>query len=96
MASEAAPIPLIVYNPPHAKRRLTPAEWGIVASAVPGVVGMKVPGGDDAWYQAMQAVMTDLSVFVPGHLLASGLARGGPWGLLQRRLPQSPRGPALV
>jgi len=76
MASEAAPIPLIVYNPPHAKRRLTPAEWGIVASAVPGLVGMKVPGGDDAWYQAMQTVMTDLSVFVPGHLLASGLARG--------------------
>lgn len=76
LAAEAAPIPLIVYNPPHAKRRFTPVEWARVMAELPGVVGMKVPGGDDAWYAAMQPVMTLLSVFVPGHLLAAGLARG--------------------
>ncbi|MES2691969.1 MAG: dihydrodipicolinate synthase family protein [Verrucomicrobiota bacterium] len=77
MAAEAGSIPLIVYNPPHAKRKLTPDEWRTVADRVPGVVGMKVPGGDDAWYAAMQPVMARLSVFIPGHLLADGLRRGG-------------------
>ena len=76
MAAEAAPIPLIVYNPPHAKRRLTPPEWTEVLERVPGVVGMKVAGGDDAWYAAMQPVFDRASVFIPGQLLASGLARG--------------------
>lgn len=76
MAAEAAPIPLILYNPPHAKRRLTPDEWLKLLDAVPGIAGMKVPGGDDAWYQAMQPVFARASVFIPGHLLASGLARG--------------------
>lgn len=76
MAGEAAPIPLVVYNPPHAKRRLTPDEWLLIADRVPGVVGMKVPGGDEAWYAAMQPLFARLSVFIPGHLLASGLARG--------------------
>jgi 4-hydroxy-tetrahydrodipicolinate synthase len=76
IAEEADPIPLIIYNPGHAKRRLSPAEWETVADQVRGVAGMKVPAGDDAWYQAMQPVMRRLSVFVPGHLMAEGLARG--------------------
>lgn len=76
MVAEAAPIPLILYNPPHAKRRLTPDEWLRLIDAVPGIAGMKVPGGDEAWYQAMQPVFARVSVFIPGHLLATGLARG--------------------
>jgi dihydrodipicolinate synthase/N-acetylneuraminate lyase len=76
MVAEAAPIPLILYNPPHAKRRFTPDEWAIVAERIPGVAGIKVAGGDDGWYAAMQPVMERLSVFIPGHLLAEGLARG--------------------
>ncbi|MBI5381903.1 MAG: dihydrodipicolinate synthase family protein [Opitutae bacterium] len=76
MAAEAAPIPLIVYNPPHAKRRLNPEEWLRLADAVPGIAGVKVPGGDDAWYAAMQPVFARWSVFIPGHMLASGIARG--------------------
>ncbi len=76
MVAEAAPIPLILYNPPHAKRRLSPEEWLRLIDAVPGIAGMKVPGGDEAWYQAMQPVFTRVSVFIPGHLLATGLARG--------------------
>lgn len=76
MAAEAAPIPLVVYNPPHAKRRLSPAEWQQVVEAVPGVAGMKVAGGDDAWYAAMRPLFGRVSVFIPGHTLAEGLARG--------------------
>lgn len=76
MAAEAAPIPLILYNPPHAKRRLTPEEWLRLADAVPGIAGIKVPGGDGAWFAAMQPVFARLSVFIPGHWLANGLARG--------------------
>lgn len=76
LAAEAAPIPLIVYNPPHAKRRLTPDEWLKLLDAVPGIAGMKVPGGDEAWYAAMQPVFARVSVFIPGHLLATGLSRG--------------------
>ena len=76
MAAAAAPIPLVLYNPPHAKRRLVPEEWLELATRVPGLAGIKVAGGDDAWYRAMQPVMARLSVFIPGHLLATGLARG--------------------
>lgn len=76
MAAEAAPIPLIVYNPPHAKRRLAPDEWQRLAESIPGLAGIKVAGGDEAWYAAMQPVFARWSVFIPGHLLASGLARG--------------------
>lgn len=76
IAAEAAPIPLILYNPPHAKRRLAPDEWLRIAETIPAVVGIKVPGVDDAWYHAMQPAMRKLSVFIPGHLLATGIARG--------------------
>ncbi|MDR0902778.1 MAG: dihydrodipicolinate synthase family protein [Opitutaceae bacterium] len=76
MAEEAAPIPLSVYNPPHAKRKLAPAEWAEIADRVAGVAGMKVLGGDEAWYAVMRPLMTRLSIFIPGHLLHTGLARG--------------------
>jgi 4-hydroxy-tetrahydrodipicolinate synthase len=76
MQEEAAPVPLVLYNPPHAKRRLTPVEWRQITEEFSGVAGCKVPGGDDAWYAAMQPVMARISVFIPGHQLASGIARG--------------------
>ena len=76
MAAEAAPIPLVIYNPPHAKRRLNPEEWRTVVDWVPGVVGMKVAGGDDTWYAAMRPLFGRVSVFIPGHTLAEGIARG--------------------
>ena len=76
-AAAADPIPLVLYNPPHAKRRLTPAQYGALKRAVPALVGVKVPAGDEAWYAEMRAHMSDLSVFVPGHLLATGYSRGG-------------------
>jgi len=76
MVDVAMPIPLVIYNPPHAKRRPTPAELLEIAETIPGVVGLKVLGGDDDWYAAMQPVFSKLSVFIPGHRLATGLSRG--------------------
>ncbi len=76
MCAAAAPVPLVLYNPPHAKRRLAPEEWREISERFPGIVGIKVPGGDDTWYRAMQPVFTRLSVFIPGHTLATGLTRG--------------------
>lgn len=76
MAEEAAPIPLVLYNPPHAKRRLAPAEWRELAERLPALAGIKVPGGDASWYEAMAPAMQRLAVFIPGHHLAEGLARG--------------------
>ena len=72
----AAPVGLILYNPPHAKRVLSPKDFGRIKKIVPGIVGVKVAGGDEKWYQSMRDEMAGLSVFVPGHHLATGLKLG--------------------
>jgi dihydrodipicolinate synthase/N-acetylneuraminate lyase len=69
-------VPLVLYNPPHAKKVLNPAELKTVCDRVTGLVGLKTGAGDAAWYEAMQPVIQRISVFVPGHTLASGLALG--------------------
>ena len=76
MAEVASPIPLVLYNPPHAKRVLSPAEIGQLARAVPALVGVKVADGDEGWYERMRVHCSGLSVFVPGHHLATGRTRG--------------------
>lgn len=76
LAEAAHPISLVLYNPPHAKRVLTPAEFGALKQAVPALLGIKVADGDEAWYAAMREHCRELSIFVPGHHLASGFARG--------------------
>jgi len=72
----AAPAGIILYNPPHAKRQLPIEEIGRLAAQFPGLLGVKVAGGDEAWYRAMRETCGDLSVFIPGHLLATGIAQG--------------------
>ncbi len=76
MAEVASGIGLVLYNPPHAKRVLAPEEVGRMACRVPALIGLKTAGGDDAWYASMRQHLAKLSVFVPGHLLASGIRRG--------------------
>jgi dihydrodipicolinate synthase/N-acetylneuraminate lyase len=76
VADAANGIGLVLYNPPHAKRRLTPSDLTTLADAVPELIGVKVPGGDDAWYEEMQPLFRRLSVFIPGHTLASGFSKG--------------------
>ncbi|OZM81455.1 dihydrodipicolinate synthase family protein [Pseudonocardia sp. MH-G8] len=77
MAGAAGGVPLVLYNPPYAKTQVTPELFGRLADEVPALIGVKVPGGDDAWYARMaDAVGGRLAVFVAGHTLASGVARG--------------------
>jgi dihydrodipicolinate synthase/N-acetylneuraminate lyase len=75
-AEAADPIPLVLYNPPHAKQRLTPTQIGALARVIPALVGVKVAGGDAAWYAEMRAQVAGVSVFVPGHHLATGFSQG--------------------
>lgn len=76
LAEVAGGVGLVLYNPPHAKRVLNPEQIGRLAQRVPALVGLKTAGGDDAWYDSMRQHLARLSVFVPGHLLASGVQRG--------------------
>jgi dihydrodipicolinate synthase/N-acetylneuraminate lyase len=76
MAREAGPSPLVLYNPPHAKTQLTPALFGVLAAEFPQLIGIKVAGGNAAWFDQMRACVGDLSIFVAGHHLASGLRQG--------------------
>ena len=74
---EAAPAGIVIYNPGHAKRHLTVEEFAEIARRFSPVLGIKVPGGGLDWYAAMKRECGDLSLFIPGHLLASGLLLGG-------------------
>jgi len=76
LATVADGVGLVLYNPPHAKRVLSPAELGKLRREVPTLVGIKVMGGDPAWYVSMREQVPGLSVFVAGHQLASGFAQG--------------------
>ncbi|TWF81693.1 dihydrodipicolinate synthase/N-acetylneuraminate lyase [Pseudonocardia hierapolitana] len=77
MAAVADGVPLVLYNPPYAKTQVPPELFGKLADEIPALVGAKVPGGDDAWYARMaDAVGGRLAIFVAGHTLASGYARG--------------------
>lgn len=86
-----ADLPLILYNPPHAKRRLALAEIAALRSAVPSLIGAKLPGGHTAWYAEMRASLPDFSVFTPGHMIASG-RRAGAWGSYSNVACLSPSG----
>src|SRR5699024_6028200 len=78
LASEAGDIGLVLYNPSHAKKVLKPAEWAVLKKAVPSLVGVKVfdHNGDDDWYAEARKYGEGLSVFVPGHNLATGISKG--------------------
>ncbi|AQQ09109.1 N-acetylneuraminate lyase [Sedimentisphaera cyanobacteriorum] len=76
MAEASEGIGLVLYNPPHAKRVLSPEEVGYLSGEVPRLVGLKTAGGDKSWYDSMRKHIPNLSVFVPGHLLASGIQEG--------------------
>jgi dihydrodipicolinate synthase/N-acetylneuraminate lyase len=77
MAEVADGVPLVLYNPPYAKTQVGPELFGRLADAVTALIGVKVPGGDETWYARMRdAVGGRLAVFVAGHTLATGYARG--------------------
>lgn len=69
VAAEADPVPLVLYNPPHAKTRVEPGRYAAIRREVPSLIGVKV-----AEYDA--AMPGDLAVFVAGHRLASARRQG--------------------
>src|SRR5262249_19669687 len=92
MAEAADPVPLILYNPPHAKRVLAPDELGRLVRAVPPVMGIKLADGADAWYAAARQHLSGTALFVPGHHLATGTKQGVAAGAFSNVACLSPAG----
>ncbi len=89
VATAADGVPLVLYNPPHAKTQVGPEFLVEVARAVPTLVGLKSAGGDEAWFG--RALESGLSLFVPGHHLAS-MTRLGAHGSYSNVAALSPAG----
>ncbi len=93
MAADAAgEVPLILYNPPHAKRTFSPATLAAIIAPVPSIVGVKLGDGDADWYAAARAALADWAVYVPGHHLATGVAEGVAAGSFSNVACLSPSG----
>lgn len=77
MAADAAgSVPLVLYQPPHAKRIFAPDELASVLAPVPQVVGIKLGNGDASWYEQARQHLDAWGIYVPGHHLATGIAEG--------------------
>lgn len=78
MAEEAGDIPLVLYNPPHAKKVLGPEKWQLIRKEVPSLIGVKVFDDNCSpdWYERMRRNSEGIAVFVPGHHLATGYMNG--------------------
>ncbi|MBZ9601216.1 dihydrodipicolinate synthase family protein [Phyllobacterium chamaecytisi] len=85
-------IPLILYNPPHAKRVLSPKELGAILAETPGVIGVKLADGDSTWYAESREHLPGVALFVPGHHLATGIREGVAAGAFSNVACLSPRG----
>ncbi len=77
MAEVAGDISLVIYTPPHAKVKQTPADFARLKKAVPTLRGIKIGPVDELFYQEMQQMAPDVSIFIPGHTLASEMLKGG-------------------
>lgn len=92
-ACAAAPgIPLVLYNPPHAKRVLSPTDLAETLTGLPQVVGVKLAGGNADWYADARTHLDDLALFVPGHHLATGHKEGVAAGAFSNVACLSPTG----
>lgn len=76
MEEEADNIPLILYNPPHAKVLLSLEEIANLLKQVSSLVGIKCAGGDQDWYKKSRELLDNFSVFVPGHTVVFGKPLG--------------------
>jgi dihydrodipicolinate synthase/N-acetylneuraminate lyase len=72
----AGPIGIILYNPPHAKKKLVPEDFDRLRQAGIQLTGCKLPGGNEDWYRDMKKYAPELSLFIPGHQLATGISLG--------------------
>lgn len=85
-------IPLILYNPPHAKRVLSPADLASVCIPCPSVIGIKLADGDGDWYAEARRHLSEFAVFVPGHHLATGIKQGVAAGAFSNVACLNPQG----
>ena len=69
MVSVADPVPIVLYNPPHAKTVCTAEQLAELAHAFPGLVGVKL-AADDSFYAHLRVAAPQLLFFAPGHELA--------------------------
>jgi 4-hydroxy-tetrahydrodipicolinate synthase len=76
MESQANGIPLVLYNPPHAKLELQPKDYFKFKAEIPSLIGVKVLSKDEEWVKEMKKFASHLSIFVPGHFLAKGVQSG--------------------
>lgn len=76
IAEAAAPIGLVFYNPPNAKRVFDLAALGRLRASVPSIVGIKMVDGGVSWYAEMRRHLAGCSVFVPGRHVVTGLLHG--------------------
>lgn len=76
MTEIANPIGLVLYSPPHAKMKLSPKDFHQLKEAGIPLVGCKLSGGDEKWFTSMKKFSPGLSLFVPGHILATGIKLG--------------------
>lgn len=76
MAAAGQGLPLILYNPPTAKVRLTVPQIAALRAGASDLVGVKVAGGDADWYAQRRDLLGDMSVFVAGHSVAFGRPLG--------------------
>ena len=72
----AGPIGIVLYNPPHAKVKLQPGDFALLKQAGIRLAGCKLAGGDENWYRDMKKYAPELSLFIPGHHLATGILSG--------------------
>jgi 4-hydroxy-tetrahydrodipicolinate synthase len=76
MTEAANGIGLVLYNPPHAKKKLSPQDFYEIKKAGIALVGCKLAAGDEKWYAEMKELVPDLSLFTPGNRLATGIGLG--------------------
>lgn len=76
MSEAAGPIGLVLYNPPHSKKKLTPEDFYEIKKAGISLAGCKVAAGDENWYATMKRLVPELSLFVSGNRLATGISLG--------------------
>lgn len=78
IALEAGDISLVLYNPPHSKKKLQPEEWKDLKREIPTLMGVKVfdHNSDLEWYEKVRHNNKGISVFIPGHNLATAITLG--------------------
>jgi len=73
IAEEANPIPIVLYLPGHAKTKLSVKDLEYLSDHIPGLIGIKTAMITPDRYADMRKLNQRMSVFIPGHHLATGI-----------------------